>query len=223
MTHRCAHRIDIFIPHRHQCGFEIDINRFQASINSPDSPHPALLNAIYALACHFSHSPVLSPHETRFVDRALKSVSTALEASDRLVQVIQASCLLAILFFTKSRLLEGYYHAGAAARLTVGLGLHQISIPEWSSPEASPASSASSGSPSAVGSSILPPPIDSIELGERILTFWQVFNLDRCWAVATGLPVALTEDNHTRTRIETAWPRALEDYEVVRLSPYVDG
>ncbi|KAF8528179.1 hypothetical protein BU17DRAFT_61477 [Hysterangium stoloniferum] len=208
--------INIFLPHRHQCGFEVNSSRFQASINSADPPHPALLNAIYALACHFSMSPILSPHETRFVGRALKSISAALEASDRLVHVVQASCLLAILFFAKGRLLEGYYHAGAASRLAVGLGLHQISMPpEWSSPEGSPGSSASSSwSHSPGGSSVLPPPVNNVELGERILTFWQVFNLDRCWAVATGLPVALTEDKHSRTRIETPWPRALEEYEV---------
>ena len=124
-----------------------------------------------------------------------------------------------MLFFAKGRLLEGYYHAGAATRLAVGLGLHQIATPEWGgSPDASPASSRTSPSDGGDCGSILPPPADSIELGERILAFWQVFNLDRCWAVATGLPVALSDDNHPRTRVETVWPRALEEYELVRVA-----
>lgn len=60
--------------------------------------------------------------------------------------------------------------------------------------------------------------MDTVELGERILAFWQVYNLDRCWAVATGLPVALSDDKYPRTRIETAWPRLLEEYEMVSRS-----
>lgn len=174
------------------------------------------MNAIYALACHFSLNPFLSPHEAQFVTKSLRAISGALEASDRLVQVLQASCLLAVLFFAKGRLLEGYYHAGAAARLAVGLGLHQISPPDWSAPGGSPGSSAASSSSGAGGASILPPPLDALELGERILAFWQVFNLDRCWAVATGLPAALPEDTHPRTRIETPWPRSIDEYELVR-------
>ncbi|KAF8485629.1 hypothetical protein JB92DRAFT_1537554 [Gautieria morchelliformis] len=217
--------VDTFLPHRHQCGFEIDVNRFLASLTSASPPHPALLLAIYALACHFSLSPVLTPHESRFVSRALRAVSNALEASDRLVHVLQASCLLAVLFFAKGRLLEGYYHAGAATRLAVGLGLHQITPPDWLSAThtGSPAASSDSADARASGSgsgssSILPPPVDAIELGERILAFWQVYNLDRCWAVATGLPVALSDDKYPRTRIETAWPKLLEEYEMGHVS-----
>lgn len=154
------------------------------------------------------------------------------------MHVLQASCLLAVLFFAKGRLLEGYYHAGAATRLAVGLGLHQISTSDWlastagsgSSPQPSPDSIGSHANGNAVGngnsngsgrgghgggSSILAPPVDAVELGERILAFWQVYNLDRCWAVATGLPVALSDDKYPRTRIETAWPRLMEDYELV--------
>ncbi|KAF8589685.1 hypothetical protein K439DRAFT_1404641 [Ramaria rubella] len=217
--------LEIFLPHRHQCGFEVDVARFQASLASDEPPHPALLNAIYALACHFSLSPTLTPHEPRFVSRSLRAISIALEASDRLVHVLQASCLLAVLFFSKGRLLEGYYHAGAAARLAVGLGLHQIVTPEWiTSSDASSASSRSSGSRGSPSSgSILPPPVDSIELGDRVLAFWQVYNLDRCWAVATGLPVALSDDSSPRTRIETAWPRSLEEYEVGNVSDADNG
>lgn len=207
--------LEVFLLHRHQCGFEVDINRFQASVNSPEPPHPALMNAIYALACHFSLSSMLSPHESQFVTRSLRAISAALEASDRLLQVVQASCLLAILFFIKGRLLEGYYHAGAAARLAVGLGLHQISPPDWGATGRSPGASVPPTPSAAGGTSILPPPMDPLELGERILAFWQVFNIDRCWAVATGLPAALPEDTHPRTRIETSWPHSIEEYEVV--------
>lgn len=58
---------------------------------------------------------------------------------------------------------------------------------------------------------ILDPPRSSRELGERILTFWRVFNMDRFWSVVCGLQPALTEDE-----IMTVWPRSMEDYELVR-------
>lgn len=51
------------------------------------------------------------------------------------------------------------------------------------------------------------------ELGERILLFWRIFNLDRFWSVVCGLQPALSEDE-----IMTVWPRSMEDYETVSYS-----
>ena len=47
------------------------------------------------------------------------------------MHVLQASCLLAVYFFWHGRTLEGYYHSSIAARLAVGLGLHQIRHRDW--------------------------------------------------------------------------------------------
>lgn len=210
---------DIFFAHRHQCGFEVHIPRFLASINGPpkQAPHPTLLNAIYLLACHFSHQPPLIQHEALFLERALSRLAEALERSDRLINVIQASCLLATYFFGKGRLLEGYYHASSASRLAVGLGLHQIRSQEFRNIVGEGGPDDVSTWNNAVTGGILPVPDDAIELGERILAFWQVFNIDRCWAVATGLPSGLADDDHPRTMIETVWPRDIEDFERVSL------
>ena len=41
---------------------------------------------------------VLIIHESRFVSRALRAISCALEAPDRLIYVLQACCLLEVLF-----------------------------------------------------------------------------------------------------------------------------
>ncbi|KZS98782.1 hypothetical protein SISNIDRAFT_499010 [Sistotremastrum niveocremeum HHB9708] len=206
---------DIFFAHRHQCAFEVHIPRFLASINGPpkQAPHPTLLNAIYLLACHFSHQPPLIQHEALFLERALSRLAEALERSDRLINVIQASCLLATYFFGKGRLLEGYYHASSASRLAVGLGLHQIRSQEFRNIVGEGGPDDVSTWNNAVTGGILPVPDDAIELGERILAFWQVFNIDRCWAVATGLPSGLADDDHPRTMIETVWPRDIEDFE----------
>jgi hypothetical protein len=63
----------------------------------------------------------------------------------------------------------------------------------------------------------LAPPRDTIEEGERISIFWSVFNMDRCWSVATGTPTMLYDDENPNTRIDTPWPKLIEDYE--RVSP----
>lgn len=183
-----------------------------------DAPHPALMNAIYVLACHFSRSPTLAEHEPRFLTRALRGISAALEHSDRLVNVVQASSLLAVYFFAKARLLEGYYHSSSAARLAVALGLHQIRTPVWRPQQGAQYGGAAwNGSPST--SVPLPPPHDAVELGERILAFWQVFVVDRCWSVATGLPSSLPDDDHPQLHISSVWPRPIYDFENVSPRP----
>lgn len=172
------------------------------------------MNAIYLLGCHFSLDPVLMDHESAFLSKTLKGISIALERSDRLVNIVQASALLAFYFFAKARLLEGYYHSSSSARLAVALGLHQIRTPYWQPVESlTPPISTWNGSP---GSFVpLEPPKHPAELGERILAFWQVFVIDRCWSVATGLPSSLPDDDHPQLHICTVWPRPVMEYEAV--------
>ncbi|TDL20139.1 hypothetical protein BD410DRAFT_899724 [Rickenella mellea] len=198
--------LNIFMPHSQQCGFTAHPER----LRSEDGPHPALMNAIYVLACHFSHSQPLAEQEPRFLTRALRGVSTALEHSDRLVDIVQASCLLAVYFYSKARLLEGYYHASSAARLAVTLGLHQIRTPVWNARDGF-AADAWQGFP--CGTVPVPPPKDALELGERIHAFWQVFVVDRCWSVATGLPSSLPDDDHPQLHISTVWPNSISDFQ----------
>jgi hypothetical protein len=57
---------------------------------------------------------------------------------------------------------------------------------------------------------IINAPNSAKELGERVLLFWRIFNLDRFWSVVCGLQPALSEDE-----IMTVWPRSIEDYETV--------
>lgn len=196
------------------------MQRLRTVLNAGDTvpqPHPALLNAMYLLACHFSNSPSFTVLEPHFLARALRGISAALELSDRLVNIVQASALLSVYFFAKARLLEGYYHSSSASRLTVALGLHQIRTSVWRPQDMpSPLFTTWNGSP---GSFVpLTPPASSLELGERISAFWQVFFVDRCWSVATGLPSSLPDDEHPQLHISTVWPRSIYDYESVRVS-----
>jgi len=61
--------------------------------------------------------------------------------------------------------------------------------------------------------SMLEPPKDQIEIGERILAFWHIFLLDRCGSIMTNLPAALPDECDSFSQIETVWPRTLEEYE----------
>jgi hypothetical protein len=203
--------LNIFLEHRHQCWFDGPVERlFLSNTNaqfSPSEPHPALMNAIYLVACQFARSPYCTEIQPVFFTRTLHEITVALDNSDRLVDIVQASCLLSVYLYMNCRALEGYCHSFSAARLAVGLGLHQIH----------PASYLSDDAPIQNTPIPIPPPRDAAEVADRIAAFWQVFMVDRCWSVANGLPVALPDGDCAQVRIKTPWPTLSMDY--VRNSP----
>ncbi|KAK0455213.1 uncharacterized protein EV420DRAFT_588730 [Desarmillaria tabescens] len=193
--------MNIFLLHRHQFSFEGDISRFDDSVPANlfrPEPHPALLSAIYLLGCHFARSPYYSGLEPIFFNKALSEITLALDSSDRLVDIIETSCLLAVYLYINSRFLEGYCHAFAAARLAVGIGLHQIT--------SEPYDSNTSSQQATVSTIPLPAPRSQEEMRDRIAAFWQVFIVDRCWTIANGLPLALPDGDSHNSRIKTPWP-----------------
>ncbi|GLB35522.1 hypothetical protein LshimejAT787_0210870 [Lyophyllum shimeji] len=190
--------LDVFMNHRHQCWFYASMDRFlNSSLNQ--EPHPALINAMYLLACHFAHMPFYSEMIPAFFVQTQHEINAALDTSDRLADIVQASSLLAIYLYMNNRVVEGYRHTFSAVRLAIGLGLHQISTSNTIAkvyPRQTP---------------LIPiaPPRDARELSDRIFAFWQVFMIDRCWSVANGLPLALPDKNTPQCRILTRWPSAL--------------
>jgi hypothetical protein len=166
--------------------------------------HPVLMNAIYLWACFISRPEPLSQHEEHYLSLALDSLRDALRLGDRLIDIIQASCLLSTYFLANGRVLEGGYHASAAAALAVQCGL-QFSAPYgeqgWS------------GDPKETFD--LKPLRTSVKDGERILAFWQVYNLDRCWSVILRKPSVIPDGLDPRHPIECPWPQDLADYEAV--------
>ncbi|KAG8898700.1 hypothetical protein FRB99_007222 [Tulasnella sp. 403] len=217
----------VFLRHRRQCFFEVHSQRFVAALQNPPSqrPHPALINAIYLLGCHaspscfrplfplsrvlqFSPNSTYSQYENLFLARTRKAINTSLENADRLLNFLQASVLLAWYFFFKGRLLEGHYHASAAARFAMSCGLHLLKVKadglQGTLTFYCPSPSQSSDR------NILPQPEDSIALAERINLFWSIFLADRTGSIGTGLPVVIRDNE-----IETPWPRRFEDFELI--------
>ncbi|KAH7912432.1 hypothetical protein BJ138DRAFT_1004480 [Hygrophoropsis aurantiaca] len=196
--------VDIFSSHRHQCLLGIHMGRLRESFTRPvmEQRHPVLTNAIFLWACYISRPGPLSQHESHYLNRALEALTDALQYHNRVLDVIQASCLLSVYFLSNGRALEGSYHANAAASLAVQCGLHGalFTRPTFETT-------------SAIPSFRLEPAKDVIEQGERILTFWQVFVLDRCWSVVLQKPVTIPESPDGYASILMPWPQEMEEYE----------
>lgn len=65
--------------------------------------------------------------------------------------------------------------------------------------------------------SLLPPPATGLELGERIVAFWTIYNLDKLYTVVGGFASALPSKDDP---IETVLPLDIRQYEMA--SPRVN-
>lgn len=180
-----------FLHHSSIIGFFLDQARFADSVTLPNvmKPSAALLSTAYLWGIHLSDSGEVLAYEEVFLARALQSTAQELSSShpQRIIQCIQAEVLLAHYFFRKARMLEGRYHTCSAVSLVLSARLHKIRSVEGGGP------------------SVLPPPTDDIEEGERIKAFWTVFILDNCWTTADGSPsnfLCTSPDS----RIDLPWP-----------------
>ncbi|KAL4253014.1 Zinc cluster transcription factor 08 [Pleurotus pulmonarius] len=204
--------INAFLAHRHQCWFDGNVTKvltISLDCSEPEPFHPALVNAIYLLGCHFSSSLGLDTWEEAFFRKTISNINTALELSDRLVDIVQASSLLGSYLYAKGRNLEAYGHAYAACRLAVGLGLHRLRATDIS---LTVDESSSTGTPTMTTqlredppSIPINPPSDVAEWRERVSAFWQAFSIDRCWSTALGLPTALPHGTTPKDKLITPW------------------
>ena len=128
---------------------------------------------------------------------------------------MSAEVLLAQYFFTLGRTLEGRYHANAAVSLAVSYGFHRISVNPGMESSQSPQFNMSTTL--SFLAQALPPAKTWVEFGERVNTFWSVYNIDRCWSVV-GNPCIMSDDPTHGTQIDTPWPLDMHDYEMVRIS-----
>ncbi|KAH9940808.1 uncharacterized protein BXZ73DRAFT_98636 [Epithele typhae] len=193
-----------FALHANEFGFFLHIHRFLDKVYAQSTPSHSLtilLNVIYLLGAKFSNNPQVHSQEQAYLALALQHLPKALPEDPRgAIYVMQAEVLLANYFFNGHRQLEGVYHTNAAVSIAMASKLHMIR------------SSRRSRSSAEANAYRLPPPADTLEEGERINGFWTVFILDRCWAVATGLAPAITDDDALGTQIDTPWPMDLAMY-----------
>ncbi len=166
------------------------------------------MNAIFLWSCFLSRPGSLSQHEQHYLSRTQDSIPDALAQPSRILDVIQASCLLAKYLYACGRLVEASYHASAAATLAVHVGLHRVASLQ---PPVLPWAAVITGSTSLQ----LDPPMDVIEIGERISVFWQAFVLDRCLAAALQRPSCIVDDDSFMSKIDTPWPEEIEEYATV--------
>ena len=188
------------------------MGRLRDSLTLPlsEQRHPVLMNAIYLWACFISRPEALSQHEEHYLQHALDALPEALRSNDRVVDVIQASCLLSLYFLANGRLLEGSYHASAAASLSVQTGLGRR-----------PSQNSQGWSCDSSMDSDMKPALNDILDGERNLAFWQVYNLDRCWSVVLRKPCAIPDKPGNRHSISCPWPQEIKDYEKVGFSVFL--
>ncbi|KAJ6507398.1 hypothetical protein C8R47DRAFT_92897 [Mycena vitilis] len=203
--------LEIFAPHRHQCGLDIHMGQLRESLSRPrtEQRHPSLMNAIFLWACFISRPEPLSQHEEHYLTQALDALRDGLRDGDKMIDIIQASCLLSSYFLANGRILEGSYHASAAAALAVQCGLHQNVAPELATWMADP------------NDDLKPFKLD-VHQGERILAFWQVYNLDRCWSVALHKPTIIPDGPQAWNSINCPWPMDIAEYEAGAISSGVN-
>ncbi|KAF8913605.1 hypothetical protein CPB85DRAFT_1298483 [Mucidula mucida] len=202
--------VNLFAPHRHQCGLEVHMGHIRESLNLPlsEQRHPALMNAIYLWACFVSRPEPLCEHEEYFLNQALEAQQQGLRMADKVLDVIQASCLLSVYFLANGRLLEGSFHSSAAAALAVQIGLH-LGVPQES-----PTGWMSDPNETY---DLKPQKTDYLR-GERVLAFWQVYNLDRCWSVVLRKPCVIPDGSSALSSVNCPWPQDIAEYE----SGYID-
>lgn len=143
---------------------------------------------MYLLASRVSTSAPIRALESHFYSIASRQLEEAIAHADRLVDAVRAAAMLAVYKYSLGRYHEGYMAVGQAARsvllvklkidktadqcsrLAISCGLHQIPSSVFK-----PSNLPRDGRADLVDvmrqrSFCIPPPIDAIDLGERIWT-----------------------------------------------------
>lgn len=237
-----ASRIGIFLQNADKVFFWVHEPTFYARIMSNDpriQPPRSFLEPIYLMACFFTSrsncgaDQSLAQYEAHFLDRARRALDEALSYSEGLMDFLKGSVLVTTYLFLRGRFLEGCvsrnssfytrlddwpglfplqihsrYHANCGvATFALSCGLHRIPSSAFH-PGMTPSSSPSEPR-------LLQPPFSQIELGERILVFWNIFTWDKISSVVTGFLSVMPGDD----KIDTPFPHTLAEYEVVSALP----
>ncbi|KAI0078724.1 hypothetical protein K474DRAFT_1593666, partial [Panus rudis PR-1116 ss-1] len=178
------------------------VRRLSAGRSAANGVLPSLAYAIQLLGLQFVDDPHLKAGEARLLERALQAIGAATSDLEphKVIDTLQAELLVSLYFFSKDRKLEGGYHLTAAVSIAVGCNLHKLRDPGTSA----------NASALVNARHRLAPPADDIEAGERILGFWILYTLDRCWSVVLKSQSVLTQ---SYSSIDTPWPLDMSNYE----------
>ncbi|CAE6431220.1 hypothetical protein ACGC1H_001293 [Rhizoctonia solani] len=204
--------IGLFLPYRKQVGLEIWIPGFLASLHLPPErrPHPGLMWMIYSFAAYFSVEPELSARLPAFLERARRVLEESFANGDRLFDYIRGQTLYAALKYLAGRTNEGAMAAASACHAAIVCGLHKITSAEVA--QQTQYRERSRYRIKRVEFQ-LEPATTPREHGERITAFWQLFLVDYAAAATTGSLAMFRDDGDERSRVETVFPRPLEEYE----------
>ncbi|TFY79583.1 hypothetical protein EWM64_g4429 [Hericium alpestre] len=205
--------------HASQLGWFLNVTRFRHSVllapGNVNRPIPALMNIVYLWGSFFSrHAPDgdLSAHENMFLHRALSQMGHALSGapSHQVLQAVQAKMLLSVYYYCAGKFITGRHQSDSAAALVLACGLHKIRSAQINQQT----SSYVDRLPIALVEAR-----DQVEEGERINAMWTAFSMDRCWAVAFGVPSLISDSDALGTQIDTPWPLDMETYESGQIFP----
>ncbi|KIK57050.1 hypothetical protein GYMLUDRAFT_173403 [Collybiopsis luxurians FD-317 M1] len=203
--------LDIFLESAHEIGFTLNPARFRSSALLPyplghyARPTKALMSIVYVWGIHLSQDPSLKQLQENHLTLASRELASSLSGShpNKIIYSIQAEILLARYLFSTGKVLEARYHLSRAMSLGIGSGLNKIRSNQTPTRMSS-----------ALGVSYLPPPIDSIEEGDRIMTCWTGFTLDKLWAAALDTSSdMICPAQIPGAQTDTPWPQEPEVYE----------
>ncbi|KAH7333969.1 hypothetical protein B0J17DRAFT_120451 [Rhizoctonia solani] len=203
--------IKIFLQHHQRMGLEIWVPDFLASLDLPpkDQPHPGLMWMIYSFAAFLSEDPQLQADLPHFLERARRNLEKSYAKGDRLFDYVRGQTLYASIMCMSGKIHQGAMATVSACHAAMVCGLHKIS-----SPVMTPTAQHQERSPHNIRPVRfqLEPATSPREHGERIAAFWQLILLDHSIATTSGIPATFSENGDERSRVETVFPRPLEEY-----------
>ncbi|CAE6510785.1 unnamed protein product [Rhizoctonia solani] len=205
------HLLELVLPYRKQLGLEIWVPRFLASLHLPPKrrPHPGFMWMLYSFAAFFSGNPELHELLPTFLERARRNLDESFASSDRLFDYIRGQTLYASIKFLSGMVREASMATTSACHAAMMCGLHKISSPVTAPKAQDREQPAYSSSQTGFQ---LEPASSPHEHGERIAAFWQLALVDISAAATTDFPGMLRYDGDERSRVETVFPRPLEEY-----------
>jgi hypothetical protein len=194
--------LSIFLPHRDQFNFDLDLERFEARLllpsTDPDALHPCLVNAVALAACSCAGSD-LRAFETVFLERTQRQCERSLANADRLEHFLWSSVIVGWYWTRVGKILNAHsvstseWALSRALNLNTNLILFQA-IAHWAIacdlhciPD--PERYVQHGDYGLLG-----PLRDIVHFAERVNLWWAIFLLDRRVALATGLPPSIREE-----------------------------